>query len=111
MFSIPGASLVAQLVKNPPAVQETQVWSLGEEDPLEKELATHSTIFLDRGAWQATVSPLGRKESDMTVWLTNKTVQFLYLKIDWIVNHINSILSFLILNIKFILILWAAVVT
>ena len=39
------ASLVAQLVKNLPAVQETQVRSLGWEDPLEKEMATHSSIL------------------------------------------------------------------
>ena len=38
------ASLVAQLVKNLPAMQETQVQSLGGEDPLEKEMATHSSI-------------------------------------------------------------------
>ena len=38
------ASLVAQLVKNPSAKQETQVRSLGGEDPLEKEMATHSSI-------------------------------------------------------------------
>ena len=36
---------VAQLVKNLPAVQETQVQSLGWEDPLEKEMATHSSII------------------------------------------------------------------
>ena len=36
-------SLVAQLVKNPPAMQETWVWPLGLEDPLEKRMATHST--------------------------------------------------------------------
>ena len=39
------ASLVAQLVRNPPAVQETWVWSLGQEDPLVKEMATHSSIL------------------------------------------------------------------
>ena len=38
------ASLVAQSVKKPPAMQETQVWSLGWEDPLEKGMATHSSI-------------------------------------------------------------------
>ena len=37
----PGGSAV----KNPPAIQETQVWSLGQEDPLEKWLATHSSIL------------------------------------------------------------------
>ena len=39
------ASLVAQLVKNPPAMQEIWVWSLGWEDPLEKGKATHSSIL------------------------------------------------------------------
>ena len=38
-------SLVAQLVENLPAMQETQVQSLGQEDPLEKEMATHSSIL------------------------------------------------------------------
>ena len=42
------ASLVAQMVKNLPAVQETQVQSLGQEDPLEKETATHPSIL----AWE-----------------------------------------------------------
>ena len=37
--------LVVQLVKNPPAMQEIQVQFLGREDPLEKELATHSSIL------------------------------------------------------------------
>ena len=50
------ASLVAQFVKNLPAVQETWVQSLVWEDPLEKEMETHSSILdlenlLDRGAW------------------------------------------------------------
>jgi len=39
------ASLVAQPVKNPLAMQETQVWSLGQEDPLKKGMATHSSIL------------------------------------------------------------------
>ena len=39
------ASLVAQMVKNLPAMQETQVQSLGQEDPLGKEMATHSSIL------------------------------------------------------------------
>ena len=39
------ASLVAQMVKNLPAVQETLVRALGQEDPLEKELATHYSIL------------------------------------------------------------------
>ena len=51
-------SLVAQLVKNPPAMQETWVQSLGWEDPREKGKATHSSILA--------CSPWGRKESDTT---------------------------------------------
>ena len=45
------ASLVAQLVKNPPAMQETWVQSLGWEDPLEKRKATHSSILAWRIPW------------------------------------------------------------
>ena len=45
------ASLVAQMVKNLPAVQETWVQSLGWEDPLEKEMATHSSILAWRIPW------------------------------------------------------------
>ena len=66
-----GASLVAPSVKNLPAMQETQVPSLGGEDPLEKAMATHSSIF----TWEiplpggpATVHG-GHKESDTTEWL------------------------------------------
>ena len=44
----PQASLAAQLVKNPPAIQETGVRSLSQEDPLEEEMATHSSIL----AWR-----------------------------------------------------------
>ena len=44
-------SLVAQMVKNLPAVQETKVRSLGQEDPLEKEMATHSSILAWRVPW------------------------------------------------------------
>ena len=55
-----GASLVAQTVKNSPAIQGTWVQYLGWEDPLEEGMATHSSILVwripkDRGAWWATV--------------------------------------------------------
>ena len=57
------------MVKNLPAMQETQVQSLGGEDPLEEEMATHSSIL----AWEIPqteelvgYSPWGRKESNMT---------------------------------------------
>ena len=57
------ASLVAQTVKNLPAMQKTWVWSLGQEDPLEKRMATHSSILGvvswrvlgGLGAWRAAV--------------------------------------------------------
>ena len=45
------ASLAAQTVKNPPAMQETPVRSLGWEDPLEKGMATHSSILAWRISW------------------------------------------------------------
>ena len=45
------AYLVAQMVKNLPAVQEAQVRSLGREDPLEKEMASHSRILAWRIPW------------------------------------------------------------
>ena len=44
-------SLVAQMVKNLPAMLETRVQSLGQENPLEKELATHSSILAWRIPW------------------------------------------------------------
>ena len=45
------ASLVAQMIKNLPAMQEIQVWSLSWEDPLEKGMATHSSITARRIPW------------------------------------------------------------
>ena len=46
-----GTSLVAQTVKSLSAMQETRVRSLGQEDPLEKEMATHSSILAWRIPW------------------------------------------------------------
>ena len=69
-FFLGGASLVAQKVKRLlPAMQETWVRSLGREDRLEKEMATHSRIFAWRIRGQRSLvgySPLGCKESDTT---------------------------------------------
>ena len=62
-----GASLVAQRLKHLPAMQETQVRSLGWEDTLEKEMATHSSILAWRIPWMEEPGGLqGCKESDMT---------------------------------------------
>ena len=58
------------MVKSLPAMQETWVRSLGQEDPLEKEMATHSSVLawenpMDRGTWKAAVHGI-TKESDLT---------------------------------------------
>ena len=55
---------MAQMVKNLPVMQETRVGSLSQEDPLEKEMAIHSSIL----AWRF---PWGRKQSDTTERLTH----------------------------------------
>ena len=71
-----GASLVAQLVKNLPAVQETQVRFLDWEDTLEKGLATHSSILSWRIPWIEEPSrplSMGSQESDMTWRLNHQT--------------------------------------
>ena len=55
--------------KNLPAMQEMRVWSLGGEDPLKKEMATHSSVLAWKIPWteeSAGYSPWGRKESDTT---------------------------------------------
>ena len=63
------ASPVAQMVKNLPAMQETPVHSLGQEDPLEKGMATHSSILPGESHGQRSLvgySSWGPKESDTT---------------------------------------------
>ena len=68
------ASLVTQMVKNLPAVQETQVQSLDWEDPLEEEMATCSSILAWRIPWTEELvgyGPWGLKESDTTEQLTH----------------------------------------
>ena len=67
------ASLVAQVVKNSPAMQGLQVWPLGWEDPLKMGMSTHSNIFSWRIPWPeepGIYSPWCPKELDMTEWLT-----------------------------------------
>ena len=63
------ASLVAQMVKNLPAMRETWTQSLGWEDPLGKGIATHSNILTGEFHGQRSLegySPWGHNESDMT---------------------------------------------
>ena len=57
------ASLLAQTVKNLPAMREPQVQSLGQEDPLEKEMATHSSILAWRIPWTEEPDELPSKGS------------------------------------------------
>ena len=61
--------LIAQSVKNLPAMQETRVQFLGQEDPLEKEMATHSSILAWRITWTeepGRLQSVGLQESDTT---------------------------------------------
>ena len=70
------ASLVAQMVKNLLAIQETWVWSLGGEDPLEKEMATRSSILAWRILW--TEEPGGLQSmGSQRVWY------------DWVTNTLG----------------------
>ena len=77
------ASLMAQMVKNPPAILKTWVWSLGSEDPLEEGMATHSSILAwristDRGAWRSIVHGVAKSQMGLSIaqpsWLTNNVV-------------------------------------
>ena len=63
-------SLVAQTVKHLPTMWETWVRSLGQEDPLEKEMATHSNIFawripMDQGAWWAAIYGVAQSRTQL----------------------------------------------
>ena len=86
------ASLVTQMVKNSPAVRETWIWCLGWEDPMEEDIATHSSILawripMERRAWWATVHRVTKSQ----MWLTkHSTIQAwasqtlpLYRQINW----------------------------
>ena len=64
------ASLVAQIVENLPAIQETQVQSLGQEDPLEKGMATRSSILAwdirGQRAWWATIHRITKTRTQLS---------------------------------------------
>ena len=72
-FPYIGASLITQSVKNLPAVQETRIQFLGREDPLEKEMATHSSIFtwrIPQTEEPGGLQSIGSQEPD-TTWRLN----------------------------------------
>ena len=82
-------SLVAQSVKSLPAAQETQVQSLGWEDPWEKEMATHSSIIACRIPWTeepGRIQSMGSKESDTTSWLNQNPVLLTIQRGSWVWN-------------------------
>ena len=65
------APLVAQTVKNLPAMQETWFWSLGWEDPLEKGMVTHTSVLVsritvDRGAWRTIVYGVPKSQTQLS---------------------------------------------
>ena len=73
------ASLAAQMIKNLPALWETWVQFLGQEDPLEKEMAAHSSILAWRIPWTEEpdkLQSMGSQESD-TTWRLNHNHQSL----------------------------------
>ena len=91
-------SLVVQVVKNLPMMQEAWVWFLGQEDPLEKEMATYSSILAWEILW---IEEPGGLQSMGSLrvrydWMTNTiyTCQgcnftvLQYILYDWILNHI-----------------------
>ena len=85
------AFLVAQVVKNSPAMWETWVRSLGWEDPLGKGKATHSIFW--PGEFHGLYDPWDRKESDRTEWLTLLHIKFAILiifkwNIQWHFVHL-----------------------
>ena len=72
IYSLERASPRGMVVKNLPVMQENWVWSPGGKDPLEKEMATHSSFHAWRIPWTAEpdrLQSVGLQESDMTQWL------------------------------------------
>ena len=101
LLSLGRSSLVAQLVKNLPKRQETQVPFLGQEDSLEKEMATHSNILAWRILWTEETGRLhsmGSQESDTTWqlnWLKMSRLICLFTihEVSLLVKSINSLCS------------------
>ena len=70
-------------------MQETQVWSLGWENPLGKEMATHYTILAWEIPWTeepVAYSPWGCKKLDATLWLNNNNINYITFKIFHVIN-------------------------
>ena len=83
---------MAQEIKNPPAMQKTWVWSLGQDDALEEEMATSSSIPVWKSHGQRNLvdySPKGHKELDMTEWLSMHAYYVHNLNI-WLLYKLNN---------------------
>ena len=89
------ASLVAQSVKNPPAMQETWVWSLSWEDPL-KEILQYSCLGnpIDRGAWRATVQGVARVRDDLATKPPPPREELLMVTFCSLVSYIHQLAFF-----------------
>ena len=95
----PWASLVAQLVKNLPAMWETCDRSLGWEDPLEEGMTTHSSILnwripMDRGAWWAAVHGVAESQRLSAAQHTTldmlKKLNYTFRWVRWNINYIST---------------------
>ena len=98
LFSL-WASLVAQTVKCLPAMQETRVWSLGGENPLEKEMTTHSSTLAWKIPWSGSLvgykfmgSQRVRKDWETLLWLSSSLwiVPFIIAPFITVVSFINK---------------------
>ena len=90
------AVLVAQTVKNLLAMWETWVLSLVWEDPLEKGMATHSSILGRRTLWTEELQSVGSKESDAAEWLWERTMVLAADSRIWPLLCLGTFLLFLI---------------
>ena len=83
------ASLVAQLVQNPSAIQETWVWSVGWEDPLEKGTATHSSILAWRIPWTEEIG--GLQSTHGQSWTQLRNFHSLISKYFMVLYHLAAV--------------------
>ena len=90
---ITGASLVAQGVKNPSVMQEAQVQSLDQEDPLEKEMATHSSILAWRIPWTeepGRLQSMGLQRVGLD-WVTNTFTYFTHTSHSVYISYVPAV--------------------
>ena len=82
---------MAQWVKNLPATQETQVQSLGHEDPLQKEMATHSGILAWKIPWTEKPDGLQSMESQRVRYTKQLTHTYLHVRTSLVAQTINKL--------------------